>query len=42
MHEQTLALHAGYEKDNQKTMSVPIYMSTAFDFSRYTFLRCNA
>ncbi len=37
MHEQTLALHAGYEKDNQKTMSVPIYMSTAFDFGSADF-----
>ncbi|MCF6243961.1 MAG: O-acetylhomoserine aminocarboxypropyltransferase/cysteine synthase [Sulfurovum sp.] len=37
MHEQTLALHAGYEKDNQKTMAVPIYMSTAFDFGSADF-----
>ena len=37
MHEQTLALHAGYEKDKQKTMSVPIYMSTAFDFGSADF-----
>lgn len=37
MHEQTLALHAGYEKDSQKTMSVPIYMSTAFDFGSADF-----
>jgi len=37
MHEQTLAVHAGYEKDNQKTMSVPIYMSTAFDFGSADF-----
>jgi O-acetylhomoserine (thiol)-lyase len=28
----TLAIHAGYEKDNQKTMAVPIYMSTAYQF----------
>ena len=25
MHEQTLAIHAGYEKDAQGTMAVPIY-----------------
>ncbi len=32
MHEQTLAIHAGYEKDAQGTMAVPIYMSTAYEF----------
>jgi len=32
MHEQTLAVHAGYEKDVQGTMAVPIYMSTAYEF----------
>ena len=32
MHEQTLAVHAGYEKDSQGTMAVPIYMSTAYEF----------
>ena len=32
MHEQTLAIHAGYEKDSQGTMAVPIYMSTAYEF----------
>ncbi len=32
MHEQTLAVHAGYEKDAQGTMAVPIYMSTAYEF----------
>jgi len=32
MHQQTLALHAGYEKDTQGTMAVPIYMSTAYEF----------
>jgi len=32
MHQQTLALHAGYEKDSQGTMAVPIYMSTAYEF----------
>jgi len=37
MNQTTKALHAGYEKDNQKTMSVPIYMSTAFDFGTTDF-----
>ena len=32
MNEQTLAIHAGYEKDTQKTMAVPIYQSTAYEF----------
>ena len=32
MDLQTLALHAGYEKDTQGTMAVPIYMSTAYEF----------
>lgn len=32
MHEQTLAVHAGYEKDSQGTMAVPVYMSTAYEF----------
>jgi len=32
MHEQTLAIHAGYEKDSQRTMAVPIYQSTAYEF----------
>jgi len=32
MHEQTLAVHAGYEKDTMGTMAVPIYMSTAYEF----------
>ncbi len=32
MHEQTLAIHAGYEKDGQGTMAVPIYMTTAYEF----------
>jgi O-acetylhomoserine (thiol)-lyase len=32
MTQQTLALHAGYEKDSQGTMAVPIYMSTAYEF----------
>ncbi len=37
MRQATKALHAGYEKDSQKTMSVPIYMSTAFDFGSADF-----
>ena len=32
MDLQTVALHAGYEKDSQGTMAVPIYMSTAYEF----------
>jgi len=32
MNEQTLAIHAGYEKDTQGTMAVPIYQSTAYEF----------
>jgi O-acetylhomoserine (thiol)-lyase len=32
MDLQTIALHAGYEKDTQSTMAVPIYMSTAYEF----------
>ncbi|MCB4748407.1 MAG: O-acetylhomoserine aminocarboxypropyltransferase/cysteine synthase [Sulfurovum sp.] len=32
MHEQTIAVHAGYDKDTQGTMAVPIYQSTAYEF----------
>jgi len=32
MKEQTLAIHAGYDKDSQGTMAVPIYQSTAYEF----------
>ncbi len=32
MDLQTKALHAGYEKDSQGTMAVPIYMTTAYEF----------
>ena len=32
MDLQTLALHAGYEKDSQGTMAVPIYQTTAYEF----------
>lgn len=31
-HLATLALHAGYEYDGQRTISVPIYQNTAFSF----------
>lgn len=32
MKQQTLALHHGYDKDSQGTMSVPIYQTTAYEF----------
>jgi O-acetylhomoserine (thiol)-lyase len=32
MKQQTKALHAGYEKDTQSTMAVPIYQTTAYEF----------
>ena len=32
MDLQTKALHAGYEKDTQGTMAVPIYQTTAYEF----------
>ena len=32
MKLQTIALHAGYEKDSQRTMAVPIYQTTAYEF----------
>ena len=32
MNEQTLAIHAGYEKDTQGTMAAPIYQTTAYEF----------
>ncbi|MBD3823284.1 MAG: O-acetylhomoserine aminocarboxypropyltransferase/cysteine synthase [Epsilonproteobacteria bacterium] len=32
MDLQTLALHAGYDKDTQSTMAVPIYQTTAYEF----------
>ena len=28
----TLSLHAGYDSDSQRTLSVPIYQSTAYSF----------
>ena len=32
MQLQTLSLHAGYDKDTQGTMAVPIYQTTAYEF----------
>ena len=32
MHEQTIAIHAGYDKDVMGTMAVPIYQTTAYEF----------
>ncbi|WP_457595496.1 O-acetylhomoserine aminocarboxypropyltransferase/cysteine synthase family protein [Hydrogenimonas sp.] len=32
MKAQTLALHHGYHKDEYKTMAVPVYQTTAYDF----------
>ena len=32
MHEQTLAIHAGYDKDAMATMAVPLYQTTAYEF----------
>jgi len=32
MKDSTLALHLGYEKDKEKSMQVPIYMTTAFEY----------
>ncbi len=37
MKIETKALHVGYEKDNQKTMAVPIYQTTAYDFGTAEF-----
>ncbi|MGD9719556.1 MAG: O-acetylhomoserine aminocarboxypropyltransferase/cysteine synthase family protein [Sulfurimonadaceae bacterium] len=37
MDLQTLALHAGYEKDSHRTMAVPIYQTTAYDFQTTDF-----
>ena len=31
-HPSTLALHAGYGYDSQRTLSVPIYQSSSFRF----------
>ena len=32
MKDQTKLLHTGYEKDTQRTMEVPIYQTTAYEF----------
>ena len=32
MNEQTLAIHAGYDKDSMGTMAAPIYQTTAYEF----------
>ena len=32
MQDATIAIQYGYEKDTQKTMNIPIYMSTAYEF----------
>ena len=32
MHDKTIAIHAGYDKDSQSTMAVPIYQTTAYEF----------
>ncbi len=32
MHDKTIVTHAGYEKDLQSTMAVPIYQTTAYEF----------
>ena len=32
MHDKTTVIHAGYEKDAQSTMAVPLYQTTAYEF----------
>ena len=32
MHQETLALHFGYDKQSFGAMSVPVYQTTAYDF----------
>ena len=32
MHQQTIALHGGYDGNEQGTMAVPIYQTTAYEF----------
>jgi len=32
MKDATIALHFGYEKNREKSMQVPIFMSTAFEY----------
>ncbi len=36
MRDETLAIHAGYKKDIQGTMAVPIYQTTAYEFKDTT------
>jgi O-acetylhomoserine (thiol)-lyase len=36
MREETLTIHAGYKKDTQGTMAVPIYQTTAYEFQDTT------
>ncbi len=37
MQKETLAIHSGYVKDSQRTMAVPIYQTTAYDFGTADF-----
>ena len=32
MHQETLALHFGYDQESFGAMSVPVYQTTAYDF----------
>jgi O-acetylhomoserine (thiol)-lyase len=32
MQDKTKVIHAGYDKDNQSTMAVPLYQTTAYEF----------
>ena len=32
MHDETLAIHAGYEPDETKSVAVPIYQTVAYEF----------
>ena len=36
MRDKTIVTHFGYEKDTQKTMAVPIYQTTAYEFNDAT------
>lgn len=37
MKQDTLTIHSEYKKDTQRTMNIPIYMTTAFDFGTTEF-----
>lgn len=37
MKQDTLAIHSQYEKDTHKTMNIPLYMTTAYDFGTTKF-----